>query len=112
MNEMHSVINNKNMMNDNYNIPTILFTSTPSALRFYQRLGYQLFMQHNINNEITSYSLIYHCDAVVLEVWLDHLRRNVTYYHKVDRFSFMPSFIRSIAKKSEENNYEDIYTPA
>jgi len=110
MNNIHNIIKRKNETRcDYYNTPTILFTSTPAALRFYEKLGYKRFMETSVfeanNNQITSYSLIYHHDNKVLKQWMNILNDNVPYYKKINRYSFLPRFIR---KKINKPQYEHI----
>eukprot|EP01083_Nonionella_stella_P191964 710053_1 len=102
MNNVHKIIKYGNENNYNYNTPIILFTSTPSALRFYKRLGYKLFMEHNINSQVTSYSLIYHHDEAILKLWMKYLKKNIPYYHNINRYSLLPQFVRNIINKKKK----------
>ena len=107
MSNIHDIIRKENEKTESdYNVPTILFTSTPAALRFYKRLGYRVFMEHNIMNELISYSMIYHHDEKILQYWLNILTENISYYHTVDKYSFIPSFVGNKVRKHQRINNE------
>eukprot|EP01083_Nonionella_stella_P009115 26400_1 len=109
MKHVHGVVCEVNQhKQQEHNIPTILFTSTPNALKFYLRLGYKVFMEHNIDNDITSYSLVYHEDSAVKQQWLDILTEHVPYHHTVTKWNLLPKILRPNPQNQQEEVYAEM----
>lgn len=108
MNNIHNVIQTNQCYYD-YNVPIILFTSTPNAYKFYCKLGYKPIMATSIikanENQITSNALIYHHDESVLNEWIKIFNHQIPkYHHKINQFSFMSSKYQSHHTQCNINN--------